>query len=127
MTEASLDRVQGLGAIPGRSRRQLDRGVGPCGSLAQSGPLRRIGRTERLTEYTAGHSFAYELTEFTNVLRQLVDVMSGEWTFAPDGNGTVIRWTCEFGRVTVAIGSFDEGSRRCGAGTCGRASKRPPV
>jgi hypothetical protein len=28
--------------------------------------------TERLTEYTAGHSFAYELTEFTNVLRRHV-------------------------------------------------------
>jgi hypothetical protein len=52
--------------------------------------------TERLTEYTAGHSFAYELTEFTNLLRQLVHGVRGEWTFTPDGNGTVIRWTYEF-------------------------------
>jgi len=52
--------------------------------------------TERLTEYTAGHSFAYELTEFTNVLRWLVDGVRGEWTFTPDGDGTVIRWTYEF-------------------------------
>jgi len=52
--------------------------------------------TERLTEYTAGHSFAYELTEFTNVLRQLVEGVRGEWTFTPDGDGTVIRWTYEF-------------------------------
>jgi hypothetical protein len=52
--------------------------------------------TERLTEYTAGHSFAYELTEFTNVLRRLVHGVRGEWTFTPDGDGTVIRWTYEF-------------------------------
>lgn len=51
---------------------------------------------ERVTEYTAGHSFAYELTEFTNVLRRLVHGVRGEWTFTPDGNGTVIRWTYEF-------------------------------
>jgi hypothetical protein len=52
--------------------------------------------TERLTEYTAGHSFAYELTEFTNVLRRLVHGVRGEWTFTPDSDGTVIRWTYEF-------------------------------
>ena len=51
---------------------------------------------ERLTEYTAGHSFAYELTEFTNVLRRFVHGVRGEWTFTPDGPGTVIRWTYEF-------------------------------
>ena len=52
--------------------------------------------TERLTEYTAGHSLAYELTGFTNVLRRLVHGVRGEWTFTPDGDGTVIRWTYEF-------------------------------
>jgi hypothetical protein len=52
--------------------------------------------TERLTEYTAGHSFAYELTEFTNILRRLVHGVRGEWTFTPDGDGTLIRWTYEF-------------------------------
>jgi Polyketide cyclase / dehydrase and lipid transport len=52
--------------------------------------------TERLTEYTAGHSFAYELTDFTNVLGRLVHGVRGEWTFTPDRDGTVIRWTYEF-------------------------------
>lgn len=52
--------------------------------------------TERLTEYTAGQSFAYELTGFTNVLRRLIHGVRGEWTFTPDGNGTMIRWTYEF-------------------------------
>lgn len=51
---------------------------------------------ERLTEYTAPHSFAYEISGFTNVLRNLVDGVRGEWTFAPDGDGTLIRWTYEF-------------------------------
>ena len=52
--------------------------------------------TERLTEYTPGHSFGYELTGFTNVLRRLVHGVRGEWTFTPDGDATVIRWTYEF-------------------------------
>ena len=52
--------------------------------------------TERLTEYTSGHSFAYELTQFTNVLRYLIQGVRGEWTFTPDAEGTVIRWTYEF-------------------------------
>ena len=52
--------------------------------------------TERLTEYTAGHSFGYELTGFTNVLRRLIHGVRGEWTFTPEGDGTVIRWTYEF-------------------------------
>lgn len=51
---------------------------------------------ERLTEYTAPHSFAYEITEFTNALRHLVSGVRGEWTFTPDGEGTLIRWTYEF-------------------------------
>jgi hypothetical protein len=53
--------------------------------------------TEKLTEYTAGYSFAYEVTDFTNVLlRGLVCSVRGEWTFTPDGSGTLIRWTYEF-------------------------------
>jgi hypothetical protein len=49
-----------------------------------------------LTEYTVGHSFAYEVTGFTNILGKLVEGVRGEWTFTPDGEGTVIRWTYEF-------------------------------
>jgi len=53
--------------------------------------------TEKLAEYTPGHSFAYEVTGFTNfVLRRLAYGVRGEWTFTPDGSGTVIRWTYEF-------------------------------
>jgi len=52
--------------------------------------------TERLTEYTAGQSFGYELTQFTGVLRRFISGIRGEWTFTPDGNATVIRWTYEF-------------------------------
>lgn len=51
---------------------------------------------ERLTEYTAPHSFAYEITDFTNALRRVVTGVRGEWTFTPDGAGTLIRWTYEF-------------------------------
>lgn len=52
--------------------------------------------TETLVEYTVGHSFAYELTGFTNALGRLVRGVRGEWTFTPDGEGTLIRWTYEF-------------------------------
>ena len=53
--------------------------------------------TEKITEYTPGHSFAYEVTGFTNiVLRRLVSGVRGEWTYTPDGSGTVIRWTYDF-------------------------------
>ncbi len=51
---------------------------------------------ERLTEYTAPSSFAYEVTGFTNALRRLIEGVRGEWTFTPDGDGTLIRWTYEF-------------------------------
>lgn len=51
---------------------------------------------ERLTEYTAPHSFAYEITDFTNALKRVVTGVRGEWTFTPDGAGTLIRWTYEF-------------------------------
>lgn len=52
--------------------------------------------TERITEYRAGSSFAYEITGFTNVLGRLVAGVRGEWTFTPDGEGTLVRWTYEF-------------------------------
>ena len=51
---------------------------------------------ERLTEFTAPHSFAYEITDFTNALKRVVTGVRGEWTFTPDGVGTLIRWTYEF-------------------------------
>jgi hypothetical protein len=52
--------------------------------------------SETLTEYVPGQSFAYELTDFTNLLGRLVFGVRGEWTFTPDRNGTMIRWTYEF-------------------------------
>lgn len=51
---------------------------------------------EMLTEYTAPHSFAYEISEFTNTLGRLVDKIRGEWTMTPDGDGSIIRWTYSF-------------------------------
>lgn len=61
--------------------------------------------TEVLTEYRHPHSFAYELTGFTGPLRNLVRGIRGEWTFTPDGDDTVVRWTYEFlpraGRVAL--------------------------
>ena len=36
------------------------------------------------------------LTGFTNALALLVDGVRGEWTFTPDGSGSLIRWTYEF-------------------------------
>ncbi len=55
-------------------------------------PLPRLG----ITEYLTGYSFAYELTGFTNILARVVHGVRGEWTFTPDGVGTLIRWTYEF-------------------------------
>lgn len=51
---------------------------------------------ERLTEFTAPHSFAYEIVDFTGSMRFLVSGIRGEWTFTPDGSGTLIRWCYEF-------------------------------
>lgn len=51
---------------------------------------------EQLTEYTAPHSFAYELRDFTGSLRYVVDHIRGEWTMTPDGSGTMVRWTYAF-------------------------------
>jgi Polyketide cyclase / dehydrase and lipid transport len=52
--------------------------------------------TEALTEYTPPNSFAYEVTDFTNVLGRITHGVRGEWTFTPDRGGTVIRWAYEF-------------------------------
>jgi Polyketide cyclase / dehydrase and lipid transport len=61
--------------------------------------------TETLVEYTRPSSFAYTLTSFTNVLGRLVEGVRGEWTYSPDGDGTLIRWAYEFkplhGRTTL--------------------------
>ncbi|GAA0325524.1 SRPBCC family protein [Kineococcus aurantiacus] len=66
--------------------------------------------TETLTEYVEGYGFAYELTDFTNVLGQLAEGVRGEWSFLPDANGTMIRWTYEFlpkaGRRPILAGPF---------------------
>jgi len=51
---------------------------------------------EKLTEYTAPHSFAYEITEFTGALGGLVTKVRGEWTMTPDGPDTIVRWTYSF-------------------------------
>ncbi|MFG1608687.1 SRPBCC family protein [Actinoplanes sp. NPDC049265] len=65
---------------------------------------------EQLTEYVAGHGFAYELTGFTNALKNLAAGVRGEFSFLPDGGGTLIRWTYEFkplpGRRLVIAGPF---------------------
>jgi hypothetical protein len=51
---------------------------------------------EHLLEYDDGHSFAYDATEITNALGKLVYGVHGDWSFIPDGSGTVMRWTWEF-------------------------------
>ena len=51
---------------------------------------------ETMTEYTPGAGFAYELRDFTDVFGRLVEGIRGEWTFTPDGDGCVVRWTWEF-------------------------------
>ena len=51
---------------------------------------------ETLVEYTEPTSFAYELVGFTNILGRLAHGVRGEWTFSPDGPGTLVRWTYEF-------------------------------
>jgi len=65
---------------------------------------------EQLTECAEGTSFAYQLTGFTNVLRYLAAGIRGEWTFTPDGPGTLVRWSYEFkplpGRRWIIAGPF---------------------
>ncbi|PRY21026.1 SRPBCC family protein [Pseudosporangium ferrugineum] len=66
--------------------------------------------TESLTEYVDGRGFAYELTGFTNALATLALGVRGEFSFLPDGEGTIIRWTYEFkprpGRRWIVAGPF---------------------
>ncbi len=82
---------------------------GVRGATDQTGPWDHVGAsrksdltdgstaTETLTEYTPGHSFAYELIGFPNIaLARLVSGVRGEWTFTPDDGGTLMRWTYEF-------------------------------
>lgn len=52
--------------------------------------------TETVVEYTRPSSFAYTLVGFTNVLGRLIEGVRGEWTYTPDGDGTLIRWAYEF-------------------------------
>ncbi|BBY85815.1 hypothetical protein MTOK_15970 [Mycolicibacterium tokaiense] len=65
---------------------------------------------EQLTEWVEGTSFAYQLTNFTNALSKLAEGVRGEWTFTPDGEGTLIRWSYEFkplaGRRWIIAGPF---------------------
>ena len=59
--------------------------------LADGGSVR-----ETIVEFDPGHSFAYELTRFTDVFDRLVRGVRGEWSATPDGTGSVVRWTWEF-------------------------------
>ena len=89
---------KGWGPFPGV--RGVKNQTGAWDAVGQSrNPDLTDGSTasERLTEYTPPSSFAYEVTGFTNaLLRRLIEGVRGEWTFTPDGDGTVIRWTDEF-------------------------------
>jgi hypothetical protein len=82
--------------------------------------------TERLTEYTRPHSFAYELTEFTGVLGRLVTRVRGEWTFTPDGARSLIRWTYSFfprpGRALLVRWGVVPLWRHYAAATLGKAA-----
>lgn len=87
----------GWGPLPGV------RGVrGQTGPWNASGRTRRVDltdgstATEQLTEYTPPHGFAYELTDLTGMLALLVTRVRGEWTYSPDGPGSVVRWTYSF-------------------------------
>jgi hypothetical protein len=80
---------------------------------------------EQMIEYTAGTSFAYQLTGFTNMLSKLAVGVRGEWTFTPDGNGTLIRWSYEFkplpGRRWIIAGPFKPLWRRYMAAALARS------
>jgi len=78
--------------LGGARRHQPDGRVGPRRRLAQPDPADGLTTTENRADY----NFAYELIGFTDVLRLLVGGVRGEWTFIPDGDGTLIRWTYEF-------------------------------
>lgn len=78
----TVDGQTGAWDTPGRSRRPR---------FTDGGTVE-----ETLVEYTPGSSFAYELRGFTDVFGRLVEGVRGEWTFTPDGDGSVVRWTWEF-------------------------------
>lgn len=73
----------------------------------QSGSWDAAGRTriieltdgstmrETIVEHDPGHSFAYRLTELTGLLGALARDVRGEWSFTPDRDGAIIRWTWE--------------------------------
>lgn len=87
----------GWGPFPGVRGAQNQTGAWDAAGQSRNPDL-SDGSTalERLTEYTAPSSFAYEITGFTDALKNLVHGVRGEWTFSPDGDGTLIRWTYEF-------------------------------
>jgi Polyketide cyclase / dehydrase and lipid transport len=88
---------KGWGPFPGV--RGVKNQTGAWDGVGQSrNPELTDGSTasERITEYTAPSSFAYEVAGFTDTLRLLIEGVRGEWTFTPDGDGTLIRWTYEF-------------------------------
>ena len=67
--------------------------------------------TETMIEWTPGSSFAYELVGFTDVFGRFVHGLRGEWSAAPDGDGSILRWTWEFaplpfrrGRMAWVVG-----------------------
>lgn len=78
----AVDLQTGAWDVPGRSRRPRFTDGGTA--------------VETLVEYTPPSSFAYELRGFTDVFGRVVEGVRGEWTFAPDGDGSVVRWTWEF-------------------------------
>ncbi|HKP08542.1 MAG TPA: SRPBCC family protein [Microbacterium sp.] len=88
---------RGWGPFPGVRGTENQTGAWDRAGQSRS-PQLSDGSTafEQLTEYTKGHSFAYELSAFTGQMRHLVRGVRGEWTFTPDGTGTVVRWTYEF-------------------------------
>ncbi|MER6694154.1 SRPBCC family protein [Streptomyces minutiscleroticus] len=71
---------------------------------------------EELTEYTPGSSFAYRLTNFTDVLSRLAAGVRGEFNVSPDGDGALIRWTHEFkplpGRLDLPVSPVRRSSRQ---------------
>jgi hypothetical protein len=79
---AGVDGQTGAWNAPGRSRRPRFTDGGTA--------------VETLVEYAPPSSFAYELRGFTDVFGRLVEGVRGEWTFTPDGDGSVVRWTWEF-------------------------------
>lgn len=103
----------------------------------QSGPWDAAGRSrtveltdgsraaERIIEHTPPHSFAYELTGFTGPLAWLVTRVRGEWTFTPDGTGSIVRWTYSFfprrGRTPVVRWVLTPVWRRYATATLTRA------